>query len=92
MKKLLILILIIGLGVGCYFYFNQDNTPKKEVNKETKKVITLKDEDVKDSMFKKYYNDAIKVVDEMSIEEKVGQLFLVRYEYNDTEYLSSFNQ
>ena len=55
MKKLLILILIIGLGVGGYFYLNQDNTPKKEVNKETKKVIALKDEDVKNSIFNKYY-------------------------------------
>ncbi len=91
MKKLLMLILIIGLGVGGYFYFNQDNTPKKEVNKETKKVITLKDEDVKNSIFKEYYNKAIKVVDEMSTEEKVGQLFLVRYAYEDTEYLSNFN-
>ena len=91
MKKLLILILIIGLGVGGYFYFNQDIISKKEVNKETKKVITLKDEDVKNSIFKEYYNKAIKVVDEMSTEEKVGQLFLVRYAYEDTEYLSNFN-
>ena len=91
MKKLLILILIIGLGVGGYFYLNQDNTPKKEVNKETKKVIALKDEDVKNSIFNKYYEEAIKVVDEMSTEEKVGQLFLVRYAYEDTEYLSNFN-
>lgn len=91
MKKLLILILIIGLGVGGYFYFKEDNTPKKEINRETKKVITLKDEDVKNSIFKKYYNEAIKVVDKMTTEEKVGQLFLVRYAYEDTEYLSDFN-
>lgn len=91
MKKLLILILIIGLGVGGYFYFNQDIISKKEVNKETKKVITLKDEDIKNSIFKKYYNEAIKVVDKMTTEEKVGQLFLVRYAYEDTEYLSDFN-
>lgn len=91
MKKLLILILIIGLGVGGYFYFNQDIISKKEVNKKNEKVITLKDEDIKNSIFKKYYNEAIKVVDKMTTEEKVGQLFLVRYAYEDTEYLSDFN-
>lgn len=91
MKKLLILILIIGLGVGGYFYFNQDIISKKEVNKKNEKVITLKDEDIKNSIFKKYYNEAIKVVDKMTTEEKVGQLFLVRYAYEDTEYLCDFN-
>ena len=91
MKKLLILILIIGLGVGGYFYFNQDIISKKEVNKKNEKVITLKDEDIKNSIFKKYYNEAIKVVDKMTTEEKVGQLFLVRYAYEDTEYLNDFN-
>ena len=89
MKKILLILLIICLGIGGYFYFN----PSKELDnkKEEKKVITLKDEDVKASLFKKYYNKAIKTVDEMTLEEKVGQLFLVRYNYADTEYLSNFN-
>ena len=91
MKKLLLLILIVGLGIGGYFYFNQDDSSTPKKNKEDKKVITLKDSDVKKSIFKKYYKQAIDIVQDMTTEEKVGQLFLVRYEYNDTEYLSNFN-
>ena len=91
MKKLLLLILIVGLGIGGYFYFNQDDSSTPQKNKEDKKVITLKDSDVKKSIFKKYYKQAIDIVQDMTTEEKVGQLFLVRYEYNDTEYLSNFN-
>ncbi len=91
MKKLLLLILIVGLGIGGYFYFNQDDSSTPKKNKEDKKVITLKDSDVKKSIFKKYYKQAIDTVQDMTTEEKVGQLFLVRYEYNDTEYLSNFN-
>ena len=91
MKKLLLLILIIGLGIGGYFYFNQDDSSTPKKNKEDKKVITLKDSDVKKSIFNKYYKQAIDIVQDMTTEEKVGQLFLVRYEYNDTEYLSNFN-
>ena len=89
MRKIFLLILLIGLGVVGYFYFNKEKVDEKKVKDE--KVITLKDEDVRKSMFKKYYNDAIKVVDKMTTEEKVAQLFLVRYAYNDTEYLSNFN-
>ena len=91
MQKLLLLILIVGLGIGGYFYFNQDDSSTPKKNKEDKKVITLKDSDVKKSIFKKYYKQAIDTVQNMTTEEKVGQLFLVRYEYNDTEYLSNFN-
>lgn len=90
MKKILLILLIICLGIGGYFYFNSSkDLDTKE--KEEKKVFTLKDNDVKKSIFKKYYNKAIKTVDEMTLEEKVGQLFLVRYNYADTEYLSNFN-
>lgn len=72
MKKSIILILILCIFlVGC-------NT--KEV-KNTKKV---KEKDVyyKDCLFSKYYEKAINKVKKMSLEEKVGQIFLVRYDSN----------
>ncbi len=72
MKKSIILILILCIFlVGC-------NT--KEV-KNTKKV---KEKDVyyKDYLFSKYYEKAINKVKKMSLEEKVGQIFLVRYDSN----------
>lgn len=89
-KKILLVLLILGLGFGLYFYF--DNSKVKEVSKEAKKeVVKLTDSDVEKSMFKKYYKKAIEVVDKMTTEEKVGQIFLVRYSYSDTEYFNNFN-
>ena len=86
MKKIVLTILsvLILLTLGYYFL-------NKEVdNTKVEKAITLEDKDVEKSIFKKYYSKAIKTVDKMSLEEKVGQLFLVRYEYDDTAYLSNF--
>lgn len=86
MKKIVLTILsiLILLTLGYYFL-------NKEVdNTKVEKIITLEDKDVEKSIFKKYYSKAIKTVDKMSLEEKVGQLFLVRYEYDDTTYLSNF--
>ena len=51
----------------------------------------IQDEDVKNSIFKEYYNSAKNLVSSMTLEEKVGQLFLVRYRQEDVEYLSNFN-
>ena len=90
-KKIILVLLIIGLGIGTYFYFDNssvENSNKKESKKET---VKLTDSDIEKSMFKKYYQKAIKTVSKMTTEEKVGQLFLVRYNYSDTEYLSNFN-
>ena len=91
LKKILIGLLLIIAGIGGYFYFTKDNTNVLNNTSKKKEKITLKDEDVQKSLFKKYYKEAIKVVNDMTIEDKVGQVFLVRYNYNDTEYLSNFN-
>lgn len=86
MKKIVLIILsiLILLTLGYYFLDKEVDDTKVE------KLITLEDKDVEKSIFKKYYSKAIKTVDKMSLEEKVGQLFLVRYEYDDTTYLSNF--
>lgn len=86
MKKIVLTILsiLILLTLGYYFLNKEVDDTKVE------KIITLEDKDVEKSIFKKYYSKAIKTVDKMSLEEKVGQLFLVRYEYDDTTYLSDF--
>lgn len=89
LKKIVLVLLVIGLGVSAYFYFNNSSVEKKkEIKKEE---IILTDSDVKNSMFKKYYKQATQTVSKMTTEEKVGQMFLVRYNYSDTEYLSNFN-
>ena len=75
MKKLIIVLFIVMLiCTGC--------------GKEEKKTV-LQDkvwpDEVLDDLFFDYYQEASEVMEKMSLEEKVGQLFLVRYEYWDVK-------
>ena len=70
MKKILIVLLIVFIiCTGC--------------GKEEKKTV-LQDkvwpEEVLDDLFFDYYQEASEVMEKMTLEEKVGQLFLVRYD------------
>lgn len=72
MKKLLIIIFSILLVItitGC---------TKTEKVKEKKTYI--EDKEVKESIFKDSYKKASKLVTDMTMEEKIAQLFLVRYD------------
>lgn len=94
MKKVLRIIFSLTLIIlGCFLlyiqkdnFFKNNNKPKKENN-----TVLIEDKDVEKSLFKKYYKKAREIVSEMTLEEKVGQLFLVRYDKGDVEYLSNFN-
>ena len=84
-RKIFFLLVIVFLLLGFYLYKN-NNIEENNFIKEkmtNNKIITK-------GIFKNYYNDASKIVEKMTIEEKVGQLFLVRYNKNDIEYLSNF--
>ena len=81
MKKLSIIIislLLVFLVVGC--------TKEEKVEKKN----YIEDKEIKESIFKDSYKEASKLVTDMTIEEKVAQLFLVRYDkiypnkYKDT--------
>lgn len=79
MKKILIVIisvLVVGVGV----FIGKDELFKKEVNKKSDDY--KKDTVVSNDLFGKYYDEANKKMKNMSLEEKVGQLFLVRYDGN----------
>lgn len=79
MKKILIVIisvLVVGVGV----FIGKDELFKKEVNKKYDDY--KKDTVVSNDLFGKYYDEANKKMKNMSLEEKVGQLFLVRYDGN----------
>lgn len=79
MKKILIVI-ISALVVGVVVFIGKDELFKKEVNKKTDDY--KKDTVVSNDLFGKYYDEANKKMKNMSLEEKVGQLFLVRYDGN----------
>ena len=75
MKKLIIILFIAMLVcTGC--------------GKEEKKTVfqdKVWPDEMLDDLFFDYYQEASAVMEKMSLEEKVGQLFLVRYEYWDVK-------
>lgn len=81
MKKVLILLLllVISILIGMN-YFNNTKVEKKDSKKEE----IIENETIKNSLFKFYSKESAKKVKDMSIEEKVGQLFLVRYDKTQT--------
>ena len=88
MKKYIpVIIIFIMLVVSGFFAARSRDLFLKKTKKNE---IKIKDNIVSESIFKDYYKKAQDTVSEMSTEEKVGQLFLVRYEKNDTTYLNNF--
>ena len=102
MKKVcifVVLFLLIIFGSFLLFkYMNKDtnninDNDKKNNNKVIKKeknVSKIEIDDVKKSIFKNSYNEAINTLEKMSIEEKIGQLFIVRYDVNKTLEFSNY--
>ena len=91
-KKVIIklFLLIIMTGIFMLYYISNNYNNKEQIDnpetekKEYKKIYN------KNDIFYEYYSKANKILEKMSIEEKIGQLFLVRYNKNDTKYLSNF--
>ena len=76
MKKIVFVLLIVLIILGIIFipkYISKKDVSKDKVEEE---VVESND------LFGKYYTKANKVLKNMTIEEKVGQLFLVRYDVN----------
>ena len=72
MKKRILLLLLIAI----IFISGCNGTEK--TNKKKEKVI--KDNEISESIFKDYYKDAAKIVSNMTMEEKLAQMFLVAYD------------
>ena len=89
-KGLMIILFIITL-LSLYFVLNNYNyaTEEKKSNTKTEKQI-IKEKYNKNDIFFSYYAKADKLLEKMSMEEKIGQLFLIRYNESDTKYLSNF--
>ena len=76
----LIGILLIG---GVVFFLMNNNGSKRKKEKNTTNQYEILE--VKNSMFKDGYEKAMNTLEKMTIEEKVGQLFLVRYNKEDAK-------
>lgn len=87
MKKILITLLVIillgVLGFSIYKKVYLTDMPKSTAKKKIEEKVSDEElEKYKGLLFEKYYEDAIKMVKKMTLEEKVGQVFLVRYDIN----------
>ena len=58
---------------------SETNTTNTTNQTNTETGNTEKNEEISNELFAQYYNNAEKIMQDMSIEEKVGQMFLVRY-------------
>lgn len=90
MKKILLLIVILLIGLGSYFIYTNYLNTNKSINHvdENKKMV----EKINNDLFGKYYYKAETMIEDMSLEEKVGQLFLVRYDYYMADtYIKNYN-
>ncbi len=72
MKKIIGIGILILIGIVLYLVFFQK--PKE-----------VEDQEIKESVFENSYDKAKEIVKKMTLEEKVGQLFLVRYEKEKEE-------
>ena len=81
MKKLLVLIILLALAIfGSQFVKNNNSNSIIENNKEEDVVVFPEEET--DDIFNEYYNDALNLMKDMTLEENICQLFVVRYDVN----------
>lgn len=84
--KIIISILIFIIIIFAFLIV----TKKISLKEVEEKDNLIKDNEIKNSIFGTYYEKSRRLVSNMTIKEKIGQLFLVRYNKEDTEYLSNF--
>ncbi|MBQ8131317.1 MAG: beta-hexosaminidase [Bacilli bacterium] len=89
MKKIIpifLILILIGGGVLFYFYKDEFFKDKKKQKEEPMEVIESSD------LFGTYYTKANAKLKKMTLEEKIGQLFLVRYDTNlATTYINKYH-
>ena len=90
MKKIIGIIMVLGLvSFGGYLSWKEytekehiwKNLPKEETKEQME--ITEEEKEIANSLFKDHYKEAKKILKNMTLEEKIGQLFLVRYDKNE---------
>ena len=81
MKKILMVVVSV-LVVGCLIFIWKDELFGKRVDNNSSNLNDVKKNNVSTDLFGQYYDDAEKIMKDMTLEEKIGQLFLVRYDKN----------
>ena len=79
MKKILILLFLFIIIVAGILY------DKKEELFSKKKEETKEEEQIPEYLFQDYYKQAKSLAEKMTLEEKIAQLFLVRYDKKTVE-------
>ena len=76
MRKIILVFLAVVVVVGSIYFF------KKSFQEGKSDVLTTSsfDEEQSTELFGKYYSKAENFLEDMSLEEKIGQLFFVRYD------------
>ena len=86
LKMLLLITIVLFIGYIIYCLSIRKNHSIKIINDS---IETIKQEEKKD-IFEKYYSKATKILKKMTLEEKIGQLFLVRYNDNVDDEIKNY--
>ncbi len=81
MKKFLVLLLLVLIVLGAYWFVKTKNKDKVKGNENQEEVEVIPDYAylINDKgIFSKYYQKSYELLKTMTIDEKIGQLFLVR--------------
>lgn len=90
-KKLIVILIVVLIVIACIisflFIFKHHNIGNLDIyddpynNNEDKNEENdvKKEEDVNQDIFSKYYDKAIEMIENMTLEEKVGQMFFARF-------------
>lgn len=73
MKKIIWISIIILIAIGIFFIVNN-------VSREDRNSIDQKEEQSEKELFEDYYKEASEELEKMTVEEKIGQMLLVRFE------------
>lgn len=90
-----IVVVLVGGGIGYFYFLNEE---EKESPKLVEKKRVIKDKlnervkyEIDNGIFKSHYKEAYEIVKQMTVEEKIAQLLLVRYpDENQKEILKQY--
>lgn len=91
----IIVVVLVGGCIGCFYFFNIGKTVESKPAEKSRIINDKVNEKVKyqidNGIFKDYYKNAYKLVKQMTVDEKITQLLLVRYpDENQKEVLERY--